>query len=221
MRIRRSKASFGLARPIVSPPASLARVWPPSARGTPNYTSTFLPIPAPQREVDIFVGTSLPIEGRIISRKLTDYHAGLFASQGYLRGRPPIGSVSDVVSDGYVCICGVDDMFALVPRPQFRSANILPLLQAVKDGEAIAVLPSYVAHQNDDLVPVLSAHINFRRSLYVLLHEDNKNLTRVRTVSDFIFGEVQKNRSIFLSEQAFDPSERGVADELTANSSPV
>jgi DNA-binding transcriptional LysR family regulator len=174
-----------------------------------------------QREVDIFVGTSLPIEGRIISRKLTDYHAGLFASQSYLGSRAPIGSVSDVVSDGYICICGVDDLFALVPRPQFRSANILPLLQAVKDGEAIAVLPSYVAHQNDDLVPVLSAHINFRRSLYVLLHEDNKNLTRVRTVSDFIFGEVQKNRSIFLSEQAFDPSERGVADELTANSSPV
>lgn len=173
-----------------------------------------------QREVDIFVGTSLPIEGRIISRKLTDYHAGLFASQSYLRGRPPIGSVSDVVSDGYICICGVDDMFALVPRPQFRSANLLPLLQAVKDGEAIAVLPSYVAHQNDDLVPVLPTRINFRRSLYLLLHEDNKNLTRVRTVSDFIFGEVQKNRSIFLSEQAFETSQRDVADALTVNSSP-
>jgi DNA-binding transcriptional LysR family regulator len=115
----------------------------------------------------------------------------------------------------------VDDLFALVPRPQFRSANVLPLLQAVRDGEAIAVLPSYVAHQNDDLIPVLPAQINFRRSLYVLLHEDNKNLTRVRTVSDFIFSEVQKNRSIFLSEQAFDPSECDVGDEFAANSSPV
>jgi DNA-binding transcriptional LysR family regulator len=174
-----------------------------------------------QREVDIFVGTSLPIEGRIISRKLTDYHAGLFASQSYLGSRAPIGSVSDVVSDGYICICGVDDLFALVPRPQFRSANVLPLLQAVRDGEAIAVLPSYVAHHNDDLIPVLPAQINFRRSLYVLLHEDNKNLTRVRTVSDFIFSEVQKNRSIFLSEQAFDPSECDVGDEFVANWSPV
>jgi DNA-binding transcriptional LysR family regulator len=172
-----------------------------------------------QREVDIFVGSSLPNEGRIISRKLTDYHAGLFASQGYLENRPPIGSASDVLSDGY--ICDVEDLysyqgeFALAPRAQFRSANVLPLLQAVKDGAAIAVLPSYVACQNEALVPVFPAQINFRRSLYVLMHEDNKNLTRVRTVSDFIFSEVQKSRSIFLLEAAFTGSERAVTGEAT------
>ena len=65
----------------------------------------------------------------------------------------------------------------------------------------MAVLPSYVAYQDDTLVPILPAQINFRRSLYVLTHEDNKNLTRVRTVSDFIVSQVQKNRSIFLAEQ--------------------
>jgi DNA-binding transcriptional LysR family regulator len=173
-----------------------------------------------QREVDLFVGTSLPIEGRIISRKLTDYHAGLFASQSYLEGRPPIGSVADVVSGGYICICGVDDMFALVPRPQFRSANVLPLLQAVKNGEAIAVLPRYVTCREDALVPVFPAQINFCRSLYVLLHEDNKNLTRVRTVSDFIFSEVQKNRAAFLLEADTYSSERDVADEPIVTSPP-
>jgi DNA-binding transcriptional LysR family regulator len=178
-----------------------------------------------QREVDIFVGSSVPIEGRIISRKLTNYHAGLFASQNYLERRPPIRSLSDILSDGY--ICDVDAMhfhqgeFALVPPVQFRSANVLPLLQAVKEGEAIAVLPSYVAYRDEALVPVLPAQINFRRSLYVLLHEDNKNLTRVRTVSDFIFGEVQKNRSIFFPETSFDPSERGLAGEPILVSPPV
>ena len=167
-----------------------------------------------QREVDIFIGLSLPIEGRIISRKLTDYHAGLFASQSYLENRPPIGSVSDVLSDGY--ICDLEDLysyqgeFAPVPRAQFRSANVLPLLQAVKGGEAIAVLPSYVACQDEALVPVLPAQINFRRSLYVLMHDDNKTLTRVRTVSDFIFSEVHKNRAIFCPEAAFNRSERAV-----------
>jgi len=174
-----------------------------------------------QREVDIFVGTSLPVEGRIISRKLTDYQAGLFASQSYLQGRPPIKSVTDLASDGYICICGVDDMFALVPRPQFRSANVLPLLQAVKNGEAIAVLPSYVTHREEGLMPVLPAQINFRRSLYVLLHEDNKNLTRVRTVSDFIFSEVQRNRPAFFSEMESCPSEHDGAVYTIGTSSPV
>src|SRR4029077_14179841 len=103
--------------------------------------------------------------------------------------------------------------FAPAPRVQFRSANVLPLLQAVKQGEAIAVLPNYVACQDDALVPVLPGQINFRRSLYVLLHEDNKNLTRVRALSDFIFSEAHKNRSIFLTEASYAPSERDLAGE--------
>jgi len=167
-----------------------------------------------QREVDILVGSTLPIEGRLIARKLTDYHAGLFASQDYLDCRSSIHSTADVFSDGYICdldaIYSDQSEFALVSRAKFRSANVLPLLQAVKAGQAIAVLPSYVAYRDDALVPVLPAEINFRRSLYVLTHEDNKNLSRVRTVSDFIFSEVQKNRSTFLPEAVFDPSEQDV-----------
>jgi len=178
-----------------------------------------------QREVDIFVGSSLPIGGRIISRKLTDYDASLFASQSYLESRPPICSVMDVFSDGYICDVGAlysyQGEFAPVSRARFHSTNVLPLLQAVKEGEAIAVLPCYVAYQDDTLVPILPAQINFRRSLYVLTHEDNKNLTRVRTVSDFIVGQVQKNRAIFLAEAAFDPSERELADEPIVISPPV
>src|SRR6516225_2516315 len=179
-----------------------------------------------QREVDIFVGSSLPNEGRIVSRKLTDYHAGLFASQNYLESRPAIRSVSDIFSHGYIC-CDVDDLysyqgeFSLVPRVQFRNANVLPLLQAVKQGEEIAVLPSYVAGQDEALAPVLPAQISFRRSLYVLLHADNKNLTRVRTVSDFIFSEVQKNRSIFLTEAVLNGSERAVKGEHIIISPPA
>lgn len=170
-----------------------------------------------QREVDILVGSALPIEGRLISRKLTDYHAGLFASQDYLDCRSQIHSTADVFSDGYICdldaIYSDQSEFALVSRAKFRSANLLPLLQAVKEGQAIAVLPSYVAYQDDALVPVLPAEINFRRSLYVLTHEDNKNLSRVRTVCDFIVSEVQKNRSTFLPEAAFDPPERDLVAE--------
>jgi len=180
-----------------------------------------------QREVDILVGSTLPIEGRLISRKLTDYHAGLFASQDYLQRHPPIHSTADVSSNGYGYICDLDAIyadqneFALGSHAKFRSSNVLPLLQAVKEGQAIAVLPSYIAYQDDALVPVLPAEINFRRSLYVLTHEDNKNLSRVRTVSDFIFSEVQKNRLTFLPEAAFDPSEQGVAAGSVVIAPPV
>jgi hypothetical protein len=71
------------------------------------------------------------------------------------------------------------------------------------------------------VVPVLPSQINFRRSLYLLLHEDNKNLTRVRTVSDFIFSEVQKNRSIFLLEAASNESERAATDAASVISPPI
>ena len=99
--------------------------------------------------------------------------------------------------------------------------RFLPLLQAVKQGEAIAVLPNYVACQDEALVPVLPRQINFRRSLYVLLHEDNKNLNRVRAVSDFIFSEAHKNRFIFLAEAPYDRSECDLVGERISISSPV
>jgi hypothetical protein len=57
--------------------------------------------------------------------------------------------------------------------------------------------------------------------LYVLLHEDNKNLTRVRTVSDFIFSEVQRNRPAFFSEMESCPSEHDGAVYTIGTSSPV
>ena len=178
-----------------------------------------------QREVDILIGSSLPIEGRIISRKLTDYHAGLFASQDYVESRSPIRSMTDVLSDGYVsdldAIFSNQADFALMSRAKFRSANVLPLLQAVKEGSAIALLPSYVAYQDDALVPILPAAVNFRKSLYILTHEDNRNLNRVRTTSDFIFGEVQKNRSIFLAEAAFAPSRPNLTSKAVVLSPPV
>jgi DNA-binding transcriptional LysR family regulator len=178
-----------------------------------------------QREVDILVGSTLPVEGRLISRKLTDYHAGLFASQDYLDCHPQIQSTADVFSNGYICdldaIYSDHQEFAMISHAKFRSANVLPLLQAVKAGEAVAVLPSYVAYQDDALMPVLPAEINFRKSLYVLTHEDNKNLLRVRTVCDFIFSEVQRNRSTFLPEAAFDPSEQHVAAGSLAISPPI
>ena len=178
-----------------------------------------------QREVDILIGSSLPIEGRIISRKLTDYHAGLFASLAYLENRPPIRSMTDVMSDGYVS--DLDAMFteqtdfALLSRAKFRSANVLPLLQAVKEGSAIAMLPCYVAYQDDALIPVLPAKINFRKNLYVLTHEDNRNLSRVRTISNFIVNEVQKNRSIFLAKVAFDSLGRNLTNKAIVVSPPV
>ena len=133
--------------------------------------------------------------------------------------------MTDVLSDGYVsdldAILTGQAEFALVSRAKFRSANVLPLLQAVRQGSAIAMLPSYVAYQDDALVPVLPAEISFRKSLYVLTHEDNKNLTRVRTVSDFIVSQVRKNRSIFLAEAAFDPSEHNLAGKPIVISPPV
>lgn len=170
-----------------------------------------------QREVDLLVSSSLPNEGRIVSRKLTDYHAGLFASHDYLENHSPIRSMTDVLADGYVSdldamFSGQPD-FAPISRAKFRSANVLPLVQAVRHGEAIAVLPSYVARQDDSLVPVLPSEAIFRKSLYILTHEDNRSLSRVRIVSDFIFSEVQKHRAIFLGGASFNSTERSLVGE--------
>ncbi len=45
-----------------------------------------------KREADIAIGLSLPQEGRIVGRKLTDYHLKLYAAPDYLARFPPIAA---------------------------------------------------------------------------------------------------------------------------------
>jgi DNA-binding transcriptional LysR family regulator len=159
-----------------------------------------------KREADIAISLAMPDRGRIVGRKLTDYHLGLYAATAYLdqRGRP--SSVADLA--GHRLIGYIDellyapelDYLHLICRaaaPQFRSANLIAQLQATLAGVGIAVLPAFLVQGMPCMEPVLATEVSLKRTFYLLIHADNQSLARIRATTQFIYAEVQSNRALF------------------------
>ena len=159
-----------------------------------------------KREADIAIALDMPTHGRVVAKKLTDYRLGLYASRDYLAKAAPLNSVADLKN--HLFISYIDELLytplldyvQAVSRdikPRFKSGNLVAQFWATKMGGGISVLPAFMAAQDDNLVPVLSPQVRIDRTLYLLVHEDNRNLARVRAAANYIYDEVHKNRALF------------------------
>lgn len=147
-----------------------------------------------KREVDITFGLTRPTQGRLISRKVTDYSLHLYASRSYLAAHGAPKNVGDLVSRpmiGYI----KDLIFAreldyladfgdgLVPR--LTSTNLIAQVMMTLEGRGICVLPYYVARRYPELEPVLPNQ-SIMRSYYMILGEDIVHIARIRHVADAV-----------------------------------
>lgn len=164
-----------------------------------------------KREVDVAIAVSAPSEGRLVTCKLTDYTLGLFASEQYLEDRPQIKTRADLLSHKFVGYIGDLVSFEeLNYRDQIdkdlvsslESSSIFTQLRATVGGAGICVLPSFIVHRESALVPVLAEEVCLTRSFWMIVHEDLKNVAKVRAVISFIKEEIAKERSVFLSGSA-------------------
>ena len=60
------------------------------------------------------------------------------------------------------------------------------------------ILPAkFIAADHPQLQPVLPRRVRLTRTFYLLMHEDDRNLSRVRTVADFIAEEMKRSETLF------------------------
>ena len=160
-----------------------------------------------KREADIAVTLSAPREGRLVSRRLTDYRLGLYASPAYLDSRPPILKRTDM--SGHRFIGYIDDLlyapeldYMQAPDVEVRvllqSSNLIAQLQAALAGAGLCVLPNFIAAQQPGLVRVLPEAVQLDRSLWLVTHADLRRLARIRAVTSVIVEAVRSNRRRFL-----------------------
>src|SRR3954451_6199425 len=159
-----------------------------------------------QREIDITISLALPKEGRIIGRKLVDYDLAIYASPGYIANNPLIKSVEDLSEHffiGYIEETVFSPLLDYLPSisplilPQFRSNNLLAQLQAVREGKGIAVIPQFIASKIGGLSAVIPQQVRIQRTFYLLMHEDNKDMARVRAVANYIYERVHGEMTLF------------------------
>jgi DNA-binding transcriptional LysR family regulator len=159
-----------------------------------------------KREADIAISLSLPKEGHVVGRKLTDYSLGLYASPTYLGRFPEIKSRDDLAGHRFV---GYIEELLYTPEldylPQvspkiaarFRSANLIAQFNATLAGFGIAVLPRFMAARQAGLQAVLAETVTIRRCFFLLMHADSKDLARIRAVADYIYATVERERALF------------------------
>jgi DNA-binding transcriptional LysR family regulator len=162
-----------------------------------------------KREADIAISLARPTEGRLVSRKLTDYRLGLYAAPDYLRRSGPIDSPGDLARHamiGYIpdliFTPELDYLPQILPqlRPQLASSNLVAQFNACRAGAGLCILPEFMAAGDDGLVRVLPDAIALTRSFWLILHADLRDTARVRAVASFIVEEVEANRELFLPE---------------------
>jgi len=160
-----------------------------------------------KREADIAVGLTRPEQGRLFSRKLTDYRLALYASKDYFDKHEQIAKISDLKRHriiGYIedliFSSELSNMFAQadVPPPKLRSSNLIAQMKAAVSGAGICMLPGFIAQNHAQLQPVLPDEIAARRSFWLTVHADLRDLARVRTTCDFIESAVRIARDQFL-----------------------
>ena len=160
-----------------------------------------------KREADIAVGLTRPEQGRLFSRKLTDYRLGLYAAKNYFDSHPEVGKIADLKNHriiGYIedliFSSELSNMFAQadVPPPRLRSSNLIAQMKAAVSGAGVCMLPAFIAQNHAQLQPVLSSEVAARRTFWLTVHADLRDLARVRETSNFIEEEVRKARDQFL-----------------------
>jgi DNA-binding transcriptional LysR family regulator len=160
-----------------------------------------------KREADIAVGLTRPEQGRLFSRKLTDYRLGLYAAKDYFDTHPAIERIGDLKRHriiGYIedliFSSELSNMFAQadVPPPKLRSSNLIAQMKAAVSGAGLCMLPAFIAQNHAQLQPVLAEEIAARRAFWLTVHADLRDLARVRTTCDFIESAVRMARDQFL-----------------------
>lgn len=205
----RIAASDVFANRFLSPRIpSLANLYPDlniELVSTPRSTSLT------KREADLAITSVRPERGRLHSRKLTSYEQGLYCSRAYLAERPEPRTCQDLIRHRLV---GYIDDLILDPEmnslklvdsslsPTIGCTNLLYQLGVIRAGGGIGVMPCWLAKEEEGLVRVLGREVALERSYWLNFPSDMRTNATIRAVCDFIIGEVERARSIFLPDFA-------------------
>jgi DNA-binding transcriptional LysR family regulator len=182
-------------------------------RRFPDITLDIMPVPRfislSKREADIAISLEQPQRGPYLHTRLGEYSLLLYGTRDYLESRPPIRGREDLPSHRYIGYVEellfsdhlryLDD---IVPAANvgFRSTSVIAQYHAALQGNALAILPCFMAAQDPRLVPVLPDEIRVTREFWMYCHEDLRQSRRVMALWDFIKRSVQLNRPLLAGE---------------------
>lgn len=147
-----------------------------------------------RREADIFLSFFSPRGKRLSIEKIGSFKVSLYASEAYLSRKGLPKTVSEL--EGHHFTDFIEELIHVqenrwlsdIYRPSltvFRSTSLVAQANCARSGQAIAMLPTFVATHFPDLKPILP-HLFTVRDIWLSVHQDLLHISRVRALSQFL-----------------------------------
>ncbi len=148
-----------------------------------------------KREADIAIRHLRPDQPDLIAKCVRNSSAHLYASQTYLTrfGHPK--SADDLSECAFVGLSPIERFLPSVrtqglqlTAKQFMvtTASGAALVELVRQGLGISILPRHTAELFPDLVPVLPSHVSFPIPIWLVTHRELHTSRRIRLVYDLL-----------------------------------
>lgn len=145
------------------------------------------------READLAIRLSQPKEGSLLARRLPTLRMSLYASKAYLQDRDP-GAI-DLIDERILAfnksygnipeVKWISDL-GLESRVIFSTSSMGALVNAVRAGVGIGLLPDIFARDFDDVARITSNASLPMRTPWLLVHRDLRAVKKLRTVRSWI-----------------------------------
>ena len=152
-----------------------------------------------RREADLALRFGSPKDSELVARRVGKIAFGLYASPAY-RDRLKAGDTpafigfdqeSDFIAEaGWLAREFADQRFSIRTSSQTTQAA------AARAGFGVALLPRYVAADDQGLVQVSLGKRLPERELWLLMRRDLKNVPRVRAVADYVTEVFRRGRKL-------------------------
>jgi DNA-binding transcriptional LysR family regulator len=152
-----------------------------------------------RRDADIGIRMARPLQSALIARRVATVEVGLFATCECLEAFPPPATLGDLAA--YSRLIGDDRSTVLIDALAkqgvvlnresfgFRADGDLIQLAALRAGLGIGICQKSIAAQNSRLQRVLP-ELGIALEAWVVMHEDLKQVPRVRAVYDHLVAAV-------------------------------
>lgn len=177
----------------------------------PGITVDLLPVPRfvnlSKHEADLAVTIERPASGSYVVTKLADYALKLYAAPAYLRTQAPIRDKADLARhpfigyvDDLVFSREMDYLRQVAPdsRVALRSTSVIAQYAAARRGRGLAILPCFLAQQNDDLIPVLDGETDVIRTFWLVVPTERRRIARVDALWTWLRETADANRAFLM-----------------------
>jgi DNA-binding transcriptional LysR family regulator len=152
-----------------------------------------------RKEADVALLLAQPRKGPLKTRKLTDYHLGLYISAVLGEAPEDIALISYIPDFIYAPELNYLEELALGREPTLRSSSINAQLEMISSGAGFGVLPCFMGDTDARLRRIYPMK-SLKRTFWLAVHQDVSLLPRVRIFIDWLVQVARTDQQTLLGQ---------------------